>query len=150
MAEANTPHQSGPVAGHELSDLSPRNISFFGIGLAVLIIFALLAIYGLMVWLRESAGRRAEPPSPLSVAREPTPGPQLLIEPGRAMKAMRQQEEARLKRYGWIDQEKGIVHIPIERAIDMLADKGLPARPNKAQAENRGGKKAGAPGESQR
>src|SRR5688500_20349355 len=71
MAEAKTPHGASAAAGHELSDLSPRNISFFGIGLAALIIFALLVIYGLMVWLRESAGRRAEPPSQLSVTREP-------------------------------------------------------------------------------
>jgi hypothetical protein len=153
MAEANTPHQAGPATGHELSDLSPRNISFFGIGLAALIIFVLFAIYGLMAWLRESAARRAEPPSPLSVTRAPTPGPQLLIEPGRAMKNMRHQEQARLKSYGWIDQEKGIVHIPIERAIDMLAAKGLPARPRQAQSagENRAGKEAGVrPGEAER
>jgi|SRR5688500_3905044 len=153
MAEAKTPHGASAAAGHELSDLSPRNISFFGIGLAALIIFALLVIYGLMVWLRESAGRRAEPPSQLSVTREPAPGPQLLIEPGRAMRSMRQQEQARLNSYGWIDQEQGIVHIPIERAIDMLADKGLPARPRPAQStgESRAGKEAGArPGEAQR
>jgi hypothetical protein len=153
MADANIPHQAGPAAGHELSDLSPRNISFFGIGLAALIVFALIAIYGLMVWLRASAGRRAEPPSPLSIAPQPIPGPQLLVQPGTAMKTMRQQESARLKSYGWIDQENGIVHIPIERAIEMLAEKGLPTRPGRTRSggESRGAKEADTrPGERER
>ncbi|MGH7853185.1 MAG: hypothetical protein ACREP3_07065 [Candidatus Binatia bacterium] len=153
MADAKTSESINAESGHELSDLSPRNISLFGAGLAVLIIVVLLASYAMMVWLRDGAARRAEPPSPLSTTREPTPGPELLVEPGRAMKAMRQQEEARLKSYGWIDQEKGIAHIPIERAIDMLAEQGLPARPRKAQStgETRAGKEAGArPGEPER
>lgn len=153
MAEVKSAHQVRAETGHELSDLSPRTISYFGVGLAALIIVVLVISYGALVWLRHSAGRRAEPPSPLSITREPTPGPQLLVEPGRAMKAMRQEEEARLKSYGWIDQEKGIAHIPIERAIDILANRGLPARPRKSQTPggSRGAKEAGArPGESER
>jgi hypothetical protein len=118
--------------GHELSDLSPRSISFFGVGLAALVIVTLVVVYGIIVWFRHSAERRAEPPIPLSITAEPRPGPQLLVEPGQAMKAMRQQETARLESYGWIDQERGVVHVPIERAIEMLAKKGLPARPSKA------------------
>ena len=146
MAEVNSAHQVRAEIGHELSDLSPRTISYFAVGLAALVIVVLVISYGALVWLRHSAVRRAEPPSPLSITREPTPGPQLLVEPGRAMKAMRQEEEARLKSYGWIDQEKGIVHIPIERAIDMLAEQGLPARPRKAQStgESRAAKETGA------
>ena len=128
MAEAKTSEPINGPSGHELSDLSARNISFFGAGLAVLIIVALLASYGLIAWLRDGAARRAEPPSPLAVVPEPTAGPQLEIQPGRALKAMREQEEAHLKGYGWIDQEKGIAHIPIERAMEILVQKGVPAR----------------------
>jgi hypothetical protein len=138
MAEASTSEPAAAETGHETSDLGAKNIALFGAGLAVLITVALLVCYALVVWMRESEARRAEPPSPLAVTREPTSGPQLLVEPGRALKAMRQQEEARLKSYGWIDQEKGIVHVPIERAIEMLAEKGLPARPGKAQTKGDG------------
>ncbi|MGH7798106.1 MAG: hypothetical protein ACREQ2_24860 [Candidatus Binatia bacterium] len=147
MADVNIPDSASVQAGYETSDLSPRNISLFGAGLTVLIIVVLLASYGLMVWLRADAARRAEPPSPLVVVPEPTPGPRLEIQPGRALKAMREQEEAHLRAYGWIDQEKGIVHIPIERAMEILVKKGLPARQSKAPAtgDGRGAKQVDAP-----
>lgn len=140
MADAKTSEPIHAAAGHELSDLSARNIALFGAGLAVLIIVVLLASYALMVWLRDGAARRAEPPSPFVVVPEPTPGPQLEIRPGRALKALREQEDAHLKGYGWIDQEKGVVHIPIERAIEMLVKKGLPAR--QSEPERGGARRA--------
>jgi hypothetical protein len=34
---------------------------------------------------------------------------------------------ARLNGYGWVDREKGIVHVPIERAIEAVAGGALPA-----------------------
>ena len=49
----------------------------------------------------------------------------------------------RLQGYHWVDQPAGVVQIPIERAIDLLAQRGLPARdPNAGQAfrdEGQGG-----------
>ena len=41
---------------------------------------------------------------------------------------MRRAEDALLKNYGWIDQKTGIVRIPVDRAIELLAKRGLPAR----------------------
>jgi hypothetical protein len=34
----------------------------------------------------------------------------------------------RLTGYHWVDQEAGLVQIPVERAMDLLAERGLPAR----------------------
>ena len=48
MAETKTVEPIHAEAGHEQSDLSPRNISLFVAGLAVLIILVLLARYTLM------------------------------------------------------------------------------------------------------
>jgi hypothetical protein len=60
------------------------------------------------------------------------------------MKELRRQEEKHLKSYGWIDREKGVAHIPIERAMEILANKGLPARKQKpsgaAKAESETGR----------
>jgi hypothetical protein len=39
------------------------------------------------------------------------------------------QESKLLNEYRWIDRGKGIVSIPIDRAIDLLLAKGLPVRP---------------------
>jgi len=48
---------------------------------------------------------------------------------GEALKQLRATEDAILTTYGWVDREKGIVRIPIDRAIDLLATRGLPTRP---------------------
>jgi hypothetical protein len=44
------------------------------------------------------------------------------------LKAVRDAEDQRLATYGWVDQAKGVVRIPIDRAIDLLSQRGLPAR----------------------
>ncbi len=31
--------------------------------------------------------------------------------------------------YGWVDQPAGVVRIPIDRAMELLAQRGLPTRP---------------------
>jgi hypothetical protein len=39
------------------------------------------------------------------------------------------QEVQRLNSYGWVDQQAGIARIPIDRAMALLAQRGLPTRP---------------------
>ena len=41
----------------------------------------------------------------------------------------RMQEEQTLNSYGWVDQQAGVVRIPIDRAMQLLAQRGLPTRP---------------------
>jgi hypothetical protein len=41
---------------------------------------------------------------------------------------IRLREENILSTYGWADQNAGTVHIPIDRAMDLLAQRGLPVR----------------------
>mgnify|MGYP003497489033 CR=1 FL=1 len=40
---------------------------------------------------------------------------------------LRAAEEKLLKGYGWVDPDKGIVRIPVDRALEIVAQKGLPA-----------------------
>jgi hypothetical protein len=40
---------------------------------------------------------------------------------------MRVREDHVLNSYAWVDKQAGIVRVPIDRAIDMLAAKGLPS-----------------------
>ena len=47
---------------------------------------------------------------------------------------MRAEEDQILGSYGWIDRERGIVRVPIDRAITLLAQKGLPTRAEGADA----------------
>ena len=41
------------------------------------------------------------------------------------MKAMKAAEQEVLESYDWIDRDAGLVRIPIERAIELLAERGL-------------------------
>lgn len=43
--------------------------------------------------------------------------------------AHRQEAIARLNSYGWVDKEAGSAHIPIDRAIALVANSGLPVGP---------------------
>ena len=41
---------------------------------------------------------------------------------------MRAAEEKELTTYGWADEEKRAVRIPIDQAMKLLVERGLPAR----------------------
>jgi hypothetical protein len=133
MAEHSHPESSAD-AGHELSDLSPRNIALFGATLALAIGATLLAAYGFFHFFYLDVTRSRPLPSPLSYSREPTPEPRLLVKPGDEMQAMRAEEIKILNNYDWIDRDKGIVRIPIDRAMEILEQRRLPVRSEKNDA----------------
>jgi hypothetical protein len=72
---------------------------------------------------------RQEIPVPrLAREREATPGTPLQVDAPNELRRMRAAEQAALNSYGWVDKEAGIVRIPVDRAMEILAKKGLPAR----------------------
>jgi len=62
---------------------------------------------------------------PVTRSRE-FPEPRLLIKPGANLAELRATEESDLNSYGWIDQSSGIARIPIDRAMQLLLERGLP------------------------
>jgi hypothetical protein len=119
-------------SGHEVSDINPKRVAMIGLALATVIAVSLLVTYGLFHYFYSGETRTRPVPSPLSYSREPTPEPRLSVEPGEDLKTLRSEEDAMLKSYGWIDRDKGVVHIPIDRAIEILAERGLPVRAAKS------------------
>jgi hypothetical protein len=144
MAEPNVPSKSIET-GHELSDLSPKNIAIFGVSLAVMILIVLWVCYELFQHYSTVSMKTEVPPSPLSYTREPTPEPHLLVVPGQELKAMRAAEDSLLHSYAWVDKEKGIVRIPIQRAIDILAQGGIRSR-SQSNEKPTGNEKQKSPG----
>jgi len=134
MTEAKHPGDPapGPGAGHELSDLHPRAIAIFGIALAATVVGCLL----LMVWLfGYFAAREAKqdvPPSPLAKVEAPSE-PRLQVFAPNHLAETRAAEEKILNSYDWVDRAAGVVRIPIERAMQLLAERGLPAAGGKSQ-----------------
>jgi hypothetical protein len=56
------------------------------------------------------------------------PEPRLEDQPGVTAEFVRSREEPVLNGYGWVDQKNGVARIPIQRAMDLVAQQGLPAR----------------------
>jgi hypothetical protein len=130
MALETEPLPDGPDlrAGHELSDLPPGKIALFGAALAVVIILVVVVTYFLNTGFNASQRRREPPQSPFSFGPQTPPEPRLITQPGADFSSMRAAEKEFLSSYGWVDRDKGIAHIPIGEAIDILAQKGLRAR----------------------
>jgi len=54
--------------------------------------------------------------------------PVLQIDPVADWKAYKAQQDELLNSYGWVDKDAGVARIPIERAIELTAQQGLPHR----------------------
>lgn len=117
-----------PGVRHETRDINVRVVMWFAIGLvvsAVIIHFALGALFALFARLHPS------PEAPSRIAFQPrlvAPAPRLQTNPTEDLARFRTAEEAKLQSYGWIDKQAGIIRIPIKRAMDLIAQRGLPTR----------------------
>jgi hypothetical protein len=115
-------------ASYELSDLSPKKIALFGITLAAVIGLVLVVCAGIFRYAAALQATRQKALSPLAQTREPTTEPRLQVHAARDLKEMRAAEDQVLQNYGWIDKKAGIARIPVDRAMKLLAQKGLPSR----------------------
>jgi hypothetical protein len=121
-----------PEARHEERDVNALAVTKFGIGLALTVIVSMFVLWGLLNYFKNRVAAELPAPSASRAAADMgklPPEPRLQDNPRTDLQAIRAAEEKLLHSYGWVDQEKGIVRIPIERAIDTLAERGLPARP---------------------
>ena len=118
---------SGPGKGHEARDVNARTLLLLGLALAT-VIGLVLAISALFFGYLDRSVPSSEPRSPLLGVPDLPPLPRLQVEPHLELLQKRSKEDAILNSYGWVDRANGIVRIPIERAIDLTADRGFPVR----------------------
>jgi len=114
---------------YESSDISLRPIVTTVVVLAAITVLSYIVVYGLYVYWH-SADQRARTKNVLPIAdgfNPPRTGP-LLLEGSEAtdLKTMKLESAKNVNSYGWVDQNTGVAHIPVERAIDIVAEKGLP------------------------
>jgi hypothetical protein len=111
--------------GHETTDASALAVGVFALALALMIALVL----PILAWTFrrfETAAKRADPvQSPLTGDQAP-PEPRLQTSPSDDLARQREAEDELLTTYGWIDERQGVVRLPIERAIELLAERGLP------------------------
>jgi hypothetical protein len=106
---------------YERRDLPARGVIMFGGALAAAVTLVLLASGALLDVLVER--RPAPAPGPLA----PPPrvdAPRLEPDPLAALAALRRAEAERLGSYGWVDRERGVARIPIERAMELFLRRG--------------------------
>jgi hypothetical protein len=134
--------QTGPVPSngngndYERGDVNIRHVVIGGAVLAAIIV----ASCGGMAWLFGAMARNraidTRPASPLAEAVEPTAEIRLQVNPAAELAELRRRERDLLTQYRWVDRSRGIVAIPIDRAIDLLLER---------DANNEGGGQSDAP-----
>lgn len=141
--EARMEHVHREDAAYDHSDLGARGIIAFLVGLAMVVLFIHIIIFG---FIRTYAYFEPKPLIRSSVVEYPTvapkedplkrfPAPRLQADEIADMDQLREQEQKQLNSAGWVDEKEGVAHIPIDRAMDMVAKRGLPARPQQPQAQ---------------
>lgn len=130
----HTEPDNNPTVAHEHTDADSHAITQFGIGLAFLIVVSQLLLW----WVFDHFSERETKLSPHVPAivrlQAPTVPPEprlqgnapLDVNPRLDLKQMRANEDAFLNHYGWIDPDHGIVHVPIDKALNVVAQTGLP------------------------
>jgi hypothetical protein len=126
MDRTNSPGDQ-PRRGHETSDANTRNLIIAGVILCCLVIAGLLVSGGVFHYFVGHQGL-GPPASPFENVRMLPPEPRLQVSAPKDLKQYKAGQEEILNSYGWVDQGAGIVRIPIERAMDILLQKGLPLR----------------------
>ena len=119
-----------PAHQHERTDASFKGIVGF---LAVMLLGAIILHVTIWWWLE---AMRASPAKfndathwrpldrPSSELRQDFP--RLQLAPAREMEAFMADQRRLLNSYGWIDQTAGVVRIPVERAMELITQRGLP------------------------
>jgi len=120
-----------PGAKYEHSDIDPGLGYRFAAWLIVATMISIAIVYGTFWFFegQEKAVDSAVQQYPLAVGqiKEP-PAPRLQTQPFKDVYLLRRGENEKLESYAWVDKEAGVTRIPIDRAIDVLLEKGIPAR----------------------
>jgi hypothetical protein len=125
----------------EREDLGAKPILIFLLALTIACVLVALALKGLYSYLDAYENRHQPVQNPLvqqtttdtrTVERgdiKKFPQPRLESDETTEINAFRLQEEQALNSYGWVDEQAGVVRIPIDRAMALVAQRGLPTRP---------------------
>jgi hypothetical protein len=138
MAEIHLPHHGGashgtsenPEVHHETSDVNIRAIFGFGAGLIVVAIGIHFIVWLLFMYFAAREAQRVPLEYPLAASQGERlpPEPRLQVTPRQDLGELRASEDETLATYGWVDRNAGIVRIPIDEAMRLTLERGLPTR----------------------
>jgi hypothetical protein len=115
---------------HEETDVNIRAIFKFAVWLAAVAAATLVVVRLLFVYFDRREQSATPSAFPIAVGHEMRlpPEPRLQTAPRIEMEQLRNRQEQRLNGYEWVDKSSGVVRIPIDEAIKLTLQKGLPSR----------------------
>ena len=135
--------KSTDIAGFERQDISGSGVLYFFLALAVGTLVVVFFLVGVFDVLDKRNNAKQAPPNPLAAnvpADKDTrhipkeyevkafPEPRLENDERLQLLEIITAQEQTLNSYGWADENSKTVRIPIDRATELLAQRGLPVR----------------------
>jgi hypothetical protein len=111
---------------HEHRDIDPWAIGKFVVGMVFFTGLSLLFLVGIFKYFESENPIKQESlrnPAKIKLEESQT---EILVK-------VRAAEDQLLNEYSWVDKQKGVARIPIDRAIDLTAQRGLPSLPPQQQ-----------------
>jgi len=114
----------------ETTDVNFGGVVTFAIVLVVSAVVIHVAIWFFYAYMRRDAARPVQPEYPLAstAMRRLPPEPRLQTDPRDDLASLRGREDRILTSYGWVDKNAGVVRIPIDEAMKLTVERGLPSR----------------------
>ncbi len=135
--------------GYETDDVGVATILRWVVFMFVFVFASLVVTYFIYLVFVPGDNTQAEinAQSPLlSQKRLPPPdAPILQAAPKQDWKDFTRQADEKVHTYGWVNPSRGVVKIPVERAIDLLAERGIPVPPAPAPQPQAAGVASNAP-----
>jgi hypothetical protein len=119
------PHPDGEIS-HEENRVQFREILGFALALIALAVVVHFVLGFVMQRFSKEEKKLRDQKPPLFALDVDVPAPHLQGNPAADLARLKTQSLDRLNSYGWVNREAGIAHIPIDRAMDILARSGLP------------------------
>jgi len=146
MSDESMKHgHSGHEVEFEREDLGTRAVFVFMIGLAifgVVTYFIVVAMYSFSRSLRAFAHGHRQPAGhfegsdvacghagDMDKAFKDNGAPMLETNERGQFRDFLMNQEKQLRSYGWVDEKDGVARIPIERAMELIVQRGLPVYP---------------------
>lgn len=114
---------------HEESDVAIRPLATFLVSLVGALVVVALLMMWMFDWFMATTNIDLTTKPVIPVPEEEFTAPVLQVSPRRDLELFRASEAKLLNSTEWINREQGVVRIPIEQAVEIVAEKGFPNWP---------------------
>jgi hypothetical protein len=126
MSEQHHQPGAGHHAPYETTDADVPTLYKWGVAIFVVMFAAMGLMWALHAVLEPQPVKMDHEPTAMELERILPPKPRLQVNQQLDLQQVREQEQRILNSYGWVSKEAGAVRIPINRAMDLIAERGLP------------------------